>query len=131
MKLRQRYANRHSIVNFTGQFNANGIGIDGDPQNLWFYSMVGNAPERGGSTFIQSPIIPVSVNLLAADGSVALHYDVSPFVLPTLLSPTYTPAQFSSSLLPTQWTDADLRATFFHVMRQDWHTLLIPEVRSP
>jgi len=119
-----------SIVNFTGRFNANGLAVDGvTSQNLWFYSMVGNPPERGGITFIQSPIIPVSLNLLAADGSVALHYDVSPFVLPTLLSPIYTPAQFSSSPFPTQWADADLRATFFHSMREDWHTLLIPEVK--
>ncbi len=119
-----------SIVNFTGQFNANGIGVDGSPQNLWFYSMVGNEPEQGGLTLIQSPIIPVSLNLLAADGSVALHYDVAPFVLPTLLSPIYTSAKFLTSPFPTQWADADMRATFFHSMRQDWHTLLIPELES-
>jgi hypothetical protein len=117
-----------SLANFTGQFDANGIGVSGSPQDVWLYSMVGNRPERGGITFIQAPIIPVSLNLLAADGSVALHYDVTPFVLPTLLSPVFSPAQFSTSPFPTQWADADMRATFFHSMREDWHTLLFPEL---
>jgi hypothetical protein len=53
---------------------------------------------------------------------------VTPFVLPTLLSPVFSPAQFSSSPFPTQWPDADMRATFFHSMREDWHTLLFPEL---
>jgi hypothetical protein len=118
-----------SIVNFTGQFNANGIGVDGSPQNLWSFSMVGNDPQEGGTTLIPAPIIPVSLDLLAADGSVAMHYDVSPFVLPTLLSPIFFPAKFLSSPHPTQWGDADMRATFFHSMRQDWHTLLNPQLK--
>jgi len=116
-----------SIVNFTGQFNANGIGVDGSPQNLWFFSMIGRDPKEGGTTFVPAPIIPVSLDLLAADGSVAMHYDVSPFVEPTLLSPIFFPAKFLSSPHPTQFTDADMRATFFHSMRQDWHTLLNPQ----
>jgi hypothetical protein len=70
-----------SLANFTGQFDANGIGVSGSPQDVWLYSMVGNRPERGGTTFIQS-----------------------------------------------QWADADMRATFFHSMREDWHTLLFPEL---
>ena len=83
-----------SIVNLTGQFNPNGIGVDGSPQNLWSFSMVGNDPQEGGTSLVPAPIIPVSLDLLAADGSVAMHYDVSPFVLPTLLSPIFFPAKF-------------------------------------
>jgi hypothetical protein len=33
-----------ALTNFTGQFN--GIGVDGSPQDVWLYSMVGNRPER-------------------------------------------------------------------------------------
>jgi hypothetical protein len=47
--------------------------------------------------------------------------------VPTLLSPIFSPAKFDSSPIPTQWADADFRAEFFDVMRDDWHTLLIPE----
>jgi len=119
-----------SIVNFTGQFNANGIGVDGSPQNLWFFSMIGRDPKEGGTTLVPAPIIPVSLDLLAADGSVAMHYDVSPFVEPTFLSPVFFPAKFLSSPHPTQFTDADMRATFFHSMRQDWHTLLNPQLKG-
>ena len=118
-----------SIVNFTGQFSANGIGVDGSPQNLWSFSMVGKDPQEGGTTLIPAPVIPVSLDLLAADGSVAMHYDVTPFVQPTLLSPIFFFAKFLSSPQPTQWGDADMRATFFHSMRQDWHTLLSPALK--
>jgi hypothetical protein len=83
-----------SSSNLTGQFNPNGIGVDGSPQNLWSFSMVGNDPQEGGTSLVPAPIIPVSLDLLAADGSVAMHYDVSPFVLPTLLSPIFFPAKF-------------------------------------
>jgi hypothetical protein len=65
-----------SIANFTGQFNANGIGVDGGPQNLWFFSMIGRDPKEGGTTLVPAPIIPVSLDLLAADGSVAMHLPV-------------------------------------------------------
>jgi hypothetical protein len=118
-----------SVVNFVKHFNANGVDASGNPENLWFYSMVGNPPERGGFTFISAPIVPVSLDLLNADGSVRYHYDVKPFILPTFLSPVFLPAEFSSSRLPTQYTDAVQRAEFFKVMDEDWHTLLVPEVK--
>lgn len=77
-----------SIVNFTGRFDANSIGVNGLPSNVWEFSMVGDDPKLGRTTFVKSPIIPVNLTLLAADGSVAATSSVSPFVLTTLLSPT-------------------------------------------
>ncbi|HYL46274.1 MAG TPA: hypothetical protein VEU52_04555 [Candidatus Limnocylindrales bacterium] len=119
-----------SIPNFVKSFNANGQDAFGNPQNVWSYAMVGRAPEKGDATFIPAPIIPVSVNLLNPDGSVFLHYDVKPFVLPTLLSPVFFPNKWSTSKVPTQYTDAVQRAEFFNHMEDDWHTLLIPELKK-
>jgi hypothetical protein len=119
-----------SITNFVQFFQAHGVDGNNNPQNLWSYSMVGNPPSAGGTTSINAPIIPVSLNLLNPDGSVFLHYDVGPFVTPTLASPVFTPASFSTSSTPTQFTDAIARAEFFNNMSQSWHTLLSPVVKT-
>ena len=71
----------------------------------------------------------MSLDLLAADGSVAQHYDVSPFVLPTLLSPIFQFAKYEVSPISTQFNDAMQRTEFFHSMRHDWHTILVPQLK--
>ena len=119
-----------SVVNFLGQFNAAGVDSNGNPQSTWYYSMVGNPPQRGDTTIIHAPVIPVSLDLLNADGSLRYHYDVKPYVRPTLESPVFVPSKFTSSKFPTQFTDAIQRAEFFHVMDEDWHTLLIPHLKK-
>src|SRR5690242_13030329 len=39
-----------TIVNFTNQFQAPGVYFDGTAHNIWEYSMVGNPPNKGGTT---------------------------------------------------------------------------------
>src|SRR5581483_5235652 len=140
-----------TIVNFTGQFNAPGVYFDGTTRNTWQYSMVGNPPERGGLTFYNAPIVPVTMDLRNADGSprhvvtttshrptctpqqlgrsVRLISRPDQFIKPLLFSPVFNLAKYSSSPFPTQIFDAEQRAEFGHHAREDWHTLLLPRLR--
>src|ERR1700690_208331 len=59
-----------TLVHFSGSFKAPGYGPEGKARNLWFYKMVGNPPEKGGTTNLNAPIVPVIVQLLNPDGSV-------------------------------------------------------------
>jgi hypothetical protein len=120
-----------SIPNFCGQFTAAGFGPDGTPNTTWTWNMVGRAPQtRGpGTTVFNAPIIPVVVQLLSADGSVAFTYDPRPFVEPVLQSPIFSYHRYTSSLVPTQYPDAIQRAELYHHAKPDWHTLLRPQVK--
>lgn len=125
-----------SIQTFNGEFRASGINALGNPQHNWFYAMAGNHPELGGTSTFDAPVIPVSLDLLDYDGSVRtvngqkLHYSVQPFVTPVLNSPVFQNAEYSSSNVPTQFGDAIQRAEFYNSMQQDWHTLLLPSVKT-
>src|ERR1051325_2549574 len=44
--------NVDSLVNFTSQFTAPGFDFNGNPQSVWPFEMVGQAPERGDKTVI-------------------------------------------------------------------------------
>jgi hypothetical protein len=129
-------------------FNINGTGFDatGIPQYTWQYRMVGRAPFKGGEddndqgdgvpvTHIRAPVVPVTVDLRNADGSPRfvngqrLISSPAAYVAPTLASPIFQPSGYSSSFIPTQFTDAILRAEFYGVAPQNWHTLLDPSVR--
>jgi hypothetical protein len=131
----QGIAGIDSLDNFNVELDAQGFGTDGSPQSTWIMNMVGNPPEWGGATVIDAPIVPVSVDLLDVDGTlrvvngVPLHDDVTPFVEPTLRSPVFQTAIYSSSARPTQFTDAVQRAQLFHQAPADWHTWLAPMVR--
>lgn len=124
-----------SIKSFNGEFHAPGIGPSGIPQRKWLYTMAGGRPELGGTTAFDAPIVPVSLDLLDYDGSVRivnghrLHYSVEPFVNAVLNSPVFQRADYSSSEVPTQFSDAVQRAEFNNVMRFDWHTLLKPSLK--
>lgn len=141
-----------TITNFTGHFEAQGVFYDGTPHQMWEYSMVGNSPERGGTTVFNAPVIPVSLDLRNADGSPRyvhtvggavvtcdnnnlaadckrLYYDVTPFIQPFLNGPVFGTANYTSSPVPTQITDAVQRAEFGNQARADWHTLLAPSVK--
>jgi len=128
--------NIDSLVNFNGQFFADGYDSDGNPQTHWYYNMVGNPPQHHGTTTINAPIVPVSLDLRNFDGSPRfvngqrLFYDVTPFVAPTVASPVFANSTYSSSPVPTQFTDAVQRAEFFQNAKDDWHTLLAPSVKS-
>jgi hypothetical protein len=126
-----------TLQNWNGHFQANGLDESGLSQVIWYYNMVGNRPELGGTTAINAPIIPVSVDLRNADGSPRfvggqrLFYDATQYVNPVLNSPVFQNASYSSSPVPTQFTDAVQRAEFSHEAKSDWHTLLTPHVKTP
>jgi hypothetical protein len=128
--------NIDSLANWTGQFKAPGVGPAGTPQSMWLYDMVGNAPELGGTTSFNAPVVPVSLDLRNADGSPRfvnghrLFYDVSPFVQLTVNSPVFQNSNYSSSKVATQFADAVQRAEFFETAKHDWHTMLKPSVKS-
>jgi hypothetical protein len=130
-------------------FNGIGTGVTatGIPQYTWQYRMVGRAPFKGAKddndpnddggpiTHIRASIVPVTVDLRNADGSPRfvngqrLISSPGAYVAPTLASPLFQPTSFSSSFIPTQFTDSILRAEFYGVAPQNWHTLLDPSVR--
>src|SRR5579864_2395779 len=125
-----------SIPTFSGEFQASGVGPSGKPQRRWLYTMAGRRPEAGGSTVLDAPIVPVSLDLLDYDGSVRvvnghkLHYSVAPFVGAVVDSPVFQRAEYTSSDVPTQFADSVQRAEFYNAMQQDWHTLLRPSVKA-
>ena len=140
-----------TITNFTGHFEAQGVFYDGSPHQMWEYSMVGNSPDQGGTTIMNAPVVPVSLDLRNFDGSPRyvqvvngsvvtcsnppapgcqrLFYDVTPFIQPFMNGPVFGFANYSSSPQPTQVTDAIQRAEFGAQARADWHTLLNPSVK--
>ena len=98
--------------------------------------MAGNPPELGGTVTLNAPIVPVSLDLLDYNGSIRtvngqkLHYSVQPFVRAVVDSPVFQKANYTSSDVPTQFSDSVQRAEFYNVMQQNWHTLLQPSVKT-
>ena len=125
-----------SIRTFSGGFPATGVDSSGHPQHEWYYTMAGRPPELGGTTVLDAPIVPVSLDLLDYNGSLRvvnghpLRASVKPFVNAVLDSPLFQNADYTSSDVRTQFSDAVLRAEFYSVMKPDWHTLLRPSVKS-
>ncbi|HEX2327262.1 MAG TPA: hypothetical protein VHN74_00950 [Candidatus Angelobacter sp.] len=143
-----------TLVNFTDHFEAQGVYFDGSAHQIWEYSMVGNPPNKGGTTVFNAPVVPVSLDLRNADGTPRfvkvvngavvtcgqngvpldstckpLVSDVTPFIQPFLNGPVFSNANYSSSPVPTQITDAVQRAEFGNNAKPDWHTLLAPSVK--
>ncbi len=120
-----------SLLNFSGQFQAPGVDGNGKKRKIWKYDMAGRPPQDGGTTIIDAPIVPVSLDLLNYDGNGhTLHDSVVPFILPTVYSPIFQSWNYSSSDVPTQIIDAELRAEFYNTMKPNWHTLLNPSVKT-
>jgi hypothetical protein len=119
-----------TIANFNKHFKAPGVNPFGNPQNTWYYSMVGNPPELGGTTAFDAPIVPVIVDLRDKNGKPRFIHgnplvsDPSSLVPAVINSPVFSNTSFTSSPTPTQFTDAIFRAEFDPVMRPDWHTVL-------
>ncbi|GAC1695586.1 MAG: hypothetical protein PVS2B3_06320 [Steroidobacteraceae bacterium] len=127
-----------TLVNFTGQFSASpNLDASGNPlpDATFAYAMVGHAPGTG-VTYVNAPIIPVTVELLDANGTVALDpTSGAPLIsnphdklAPVLGSPIFAPALFTSSRTKTQYTDAVFRAQFWGKIGESWHTLLAADV---
>lgn len=125
-----------SIRAFNGSYQVQGVGPQGHPRYHWYYTIAGGAPKDGGTTYIDAPIVPVSLDLLDWDKSIRivnghkLHYSVKPSVQPVLDSPVFQNFDYTSSDVPTQFNDAVQRASFYSAMQQDWHTLLRPSVKT-
>ena len=115
-----------SLVNWSGSFTAPGFDGQGNPQSVWPFTMVGNSPESGHPSFINSPIIPVIVDLLGPSGSIAFTFDGRPHVQPVVASPEFQPFLYSSGV--SQFNDAMFRSEFVsRIKDQGWHTLLRPD----
>ena len=125
-----------SIPNFNGQFFAAGVDSNGVFNSHWYYNTVGNPPQLGGTTAINAPIIPVTLDLRDFDGSPRfvggqpLISRADPFVTPVLNSPVFANANWETSGTPTQVTDAVQRAEYWGSAKSDWHTVLTPSVKT-
>jgi len=128
--------NIDSLVNFNGHYFADGFDPNGNPNTHWYYNTVGNPPQQGGTTTINAPVVPVSLDLRNADGSIRyvngqrLYSDVTPFVAPIMNSPTFQNSNYSSSAVATQFSDSIQRAEYFSNAKNDWHTLLAGSVKT-
>lgn len=140
-----------TLINFTGQFKALGVYLDGTARDIWQYSMVGRPPSHDGATIIDAPVVPVTVDMLNADGTprsivtnsrncpkctpselgktVRLLYSPEPFLKRFLAGPVFGMSSYSSSSVPTQFADAVQRAEFGAKAQANWHTLLSPSLK--
>jgi hypothetical protein len=91
------------------------------------FTMIGNDPRLGGTTVFPANISEVSLQLLNADGSVFMTVPFAPFEKVTLESPNFEPLDYRSGH-NIEYGDAVHRAQFFNIMKNNWHTLLIPKV---
>jgi hypothetical protein len=130
-----------SLINFSSYFYDPDFNTN---QFTWQYTMIGRSPFTSGeggdddgrrrTTVIGAPVVPVNIDLRNADGTPRfvngkrLFSDATQFVQPTLNSPVFSNSSYSSSFVPTQFTDAVQRAEFFQKADADWHTLLRPRV---
>jgi len=143
--------NIDSVPNFNGQYFTAGQDPNGNPQNHWYFNTLGNPPQMGGTTTLNAPIVPVSLDLRNADGTPRfvkvvkgvvttctnppgrgckrLFFDAAPFIQPILDSPVFSNAHYTSSDAPTQFADAVARAEY-QGAKPDWHTLLAPSVKT-
>lgn len=91
------------------------------------FTMVGNDPKLGGTTVYPANIDEVDLQLLNADGSVFKTVPFAPFENLTLESPNFEPLDYRSGR-NIEFGDAVHRAQFFNVMKNNWHTLMIPRI---
>src|SRR5215472_5626465 len=130
-----------SVPNFSGAYSTPGFGPSGKPQSNWLFNTLGNAPSKGGTTMVNAPIVPVSLDFRNADGSERfvrvvngraitcgtpiepgcnrLFFDVNKagsggttFLQRVLDSPVFSNANYTSSNVPTQFADAVARAEY-------------------
>lgn len=91
----------------------------------WHLTMMGSDPVNGTSTTVPVHIVAVSLRLQNANLVTFTNVSVSPFLTPTLNSPNFQPANYSTGA-GLQFGDAVQRAEFFHKMKAGWHTNLRP-----
>lgn len=113
-----------TIATFDGAFVAQ-AGPDADED--FRFTMAGNNPRSGGTTIFPGTICEVSWQLLKADGSIFTTVPFAPFEKLFLESPNFEPLDYRSGAR-VQYEDAVHRAQFFNIMKNDWHSLIIPQV---
>jgi len=113
-----------SIATFSGAFVAQ-AGPDTDDD--FRFTMVGNDPKLGGTTVYPGLILETSWQLLNADGSVFKTVSFDPFERLFLESPNFEPLTYRSGR-NIEFGDAVHRAQFFNSMKNNWHTLINPQV---
>ncbi len=113
-----------TIATFSGAFVAQ---AGPSARRDFRFTMVGNDPKLGGTTVFPGNIAEVDLQLLNADGSVFKVVPFAPFEQLTLESPNFEPLDYRSGH-NIEFGDAVHRAQFFNVMKNNWHTLLIPKV---
>lgn len=134
-----------SITNFSDQFMAPGFDDHDNPQSVWPYTMVGNPPESNRSATFNAPVIPVTVDLLAPDGTVAMFHGhpltlaATPAIVNAVVqSPVFQPFIYPSGI--GQFNDQLMRSQFWdrihhHVGDNDagdgYHNNLAPDVDTP
>jgi hypothetical protein len=110
-------ANVISVPNFEVSFISR--------SKTWHLTMVGSNPVDGASTTVPTHIVAVSLRLQNADLVTFSNVSVAPFITPTLNSPNFQAANYSTGA-GIQFGDAVQRAEFFHKMKAGWHTNLRP-----
>jgi len=101
-----------SVLTWSDQFMTPGFDTSGNPQSVWPYTMVGNPPESGDQAFINSPIVPVTVDLLGPDGKAVFTTRPGGDVIKNVLgSPEFQPFIYTSGI--GQFNDQMLRAEFW------------------
>lgn len=110
-------ANIISVPNYEVSFISRG--------KTWHLTMMGSDPVNGTSTTVPVHIVAVSLRLQNANLVTFTNVSVSPFLTPTLNSPNFQAANYSSGA-GLQFGDAVQRAEFFHKMKAGWHTNLRP-----
>jgi hypothetical protein len=112
-----------TVPTFTGAFQSPFPSID---PNLFdfFFVMIGNQPQLGGTTVIPAKMTAVSLQLLNGDGTVKTNVPFAPFEDLIEDSPNFRNANYTVGR--TQFADAVQRAEFFNMMEENWHTLLNP-----
>jgi hypothetical protein len=124
-----------SVPSWNDHFFAPGVDSNGIANNDWYTNTVGNPPNMHGTTVINAPVIPVKLDLRNADGTPRsingqpLVYDAAQYIPLVLGSPVFQNSTYSSSSVPTQFTDAVQRAEYYAKAKPDWHTLLAPSVK--
>ncbi|MGA8089663.1 MAG: hypothetical protein WCA10_20495 [Terracidiphilus sp.] len=114
----------NTIATFDGAFVAEA----GGSQNGNFrFTMIGNDPRVGGSTVYPANIDEVSLQLLAADGSIFKTVPFAPFEHKVLNSPNFVPLDYRSGH-NVEYADAVHRAEFYNTMKNNWHTVIFPQV---
>lgn|GEM_PF-523009 len=88
------------------------------------YTLLGGDPKKGGTTTIQTILVPISLTSEApmdATGKKAV-LDAGPLVPKILNSPVFSSFPFASGA--AQYGDAMMRTDFYNVAASDWHTVL-------